>query len=219
LQVAKLQRDKTQNPASDLYGINDAGEIVGQAFTTDSGYGVIYSYGTYTVLSSSFFPVGINNAGQIVSFSSIYSNGVYTPLDLNIPGARYVGASAINNNGQIVENFGTSTGSQGFLYSNGAYTIFPVPPGTRPPSQTFTYPYGINNADEIIGACAGPCLGGYAEQGFIYYEGNFSYFGGPLGDGGLPLGINDAGDIVGAFTNSGGDNLGFVYSGGVYSIL
>ena len=57
-----------------------------------------------------------------------------------------------------------------------------------------TFATGINNADEIVGACRARV------QGFLYTGGTFTGVSDPSGDGSAALlfGINNAGDMVGS---------------------
>ena len=122
------------------YGINDAGQIVGQTLTmrsvppppppdsylfSDGAFSEIFAGGplTHTTLA-----VAINNAGQIVgsyeafgpSGGFLYSNGASSDIGVLL-GKNPTG---INDLGQIVGNFGDATGAHGFL-------LTPAPePGT-----------------------------------------------------------------------------------------
>jgi probable HAF family extracellular repeat protein len=83
--------------------INNNGQVVGCYDTATSGGGFLYSGGTLTYLG--FFPNAINDSGQIVGGSYIYSNGTMTDLNSLIPtdsGWTLTNAEGINNSGQIV---------------------------------------------------------------------------------------------------------------------
>ena len=99
-------------------GINDSGQVVGEA-QTSSGYGhaFLYSNGTMVDLGTlgglESWAQGINASGQVVGASGdinndstqafLYSNG--TMVDLGtLPGCGFASANAINDNGQIVGN-------------------------------------------------------------------------------------------------------------------
>jgi probable HAF family extracellular repeat protein len=87
---------------TDAYGINDAGQVVGN-FTDASNRasGFLYSNGTYTTLldplgTGGTFARGINNAGQTVggysdsihqSHGFFYSGGTFSTLDNPLAGS------------------------------------------------------------------------------------------------------------------------------------
>src|SRR5215469_7447796 len=70
----------------------------------------------------------------------------FTTID--VPGAYYSEATAINNVGQIVGEFGQdqNVDTTGFLYENGTFTTFYYP--ADPP---WTNPFGINDSGLISG--------------------------------------------------------------------
>jgi probable HAF family extracellular repeat protein len=79
-------------PQTEAFGINNAGQVVGDYWDSGFHQGFLYSAGSFTTLSVPSFqqtiPFGINNAGRIVGYAN-------------------------NNNGLV---------AQGFLYSGGSYT-------------------------------------------------------------------------------------------------
>jgi probable HAF family extracellular repeat protein len=186
-------------------GINDSGQIVGNAGTGNQT-AFLYSHGIYTALNDPLanangtYAYGINNAGQIVGYYNtpngrygfLYSNGIYTTLNdpLSQAGTGVnTQAVGINNLGQIVGFYGDGNGAHGFLYSNGTYTTLNDPFGN-------TYAYGINDLGQIVGPY-GP------GHGFIYSNGTFTTLTDPLHGA---AGINDLGQIIWAETvlNSNG---------------
>ncbi|HZT44347.1 MAG TPA: Ig-like domain repeat protein [Chthonomonadaceae bacterium] len=126
--------------------INDSDQLVGSSlyswsyggYVHTSAHGCLVSGGSFTDLGSltgnpetNTEAYGINNAGQIVGYSTgsdnllhafLYSSG--SMQDLGTIGSDYAIAVAINNAGQIVgilqNPYGASLGS--FLYANGAMT-------------------------------------------------------------------------------------------------
>jgi probable HAF family extracellular repeat protein len=221
------------NPTQ-AFGINNKGQIVGQAVTGYSGanptqpsvLGFLYENGDYTTLIApgaavgSTTAFGINNKGQIVGYSSnggtgqsgnsqpfLYNGSTYTTL--NVPGA--IGgsyATGINNKGQIVGY----VGSEGFLYSGGIYTPLNVP------GATSTAAYGINNRGQIVGTfCNGSSC-----AGFLYKNGKYTIINDPMGNN-LPgteaFGINNKGQIVGTYFNLSTGINGFLYENGSYTTI
>jgi probable HAF family extracellular repeat protein len=150
-------------------GINDAGQIVGEYYTSLGGNplpnGFLYSGGVYTTINDPFdvygtIPFGINNEGQIVGYyydgkgvnhGFLYSEGVYTTLNdpLSVgttPGVSGTVAYGINDKGQVVGAYADASGSvHGFTYSAGVYITL------NDPSGVTTQALGINNKGQIVG--------------------------------------------------------------------
>jgi probable HAF family extracellular repeat protein len=139
------------------FGISGSGQIVGTySITNQNGvgpfFGFLLSGGNYTTLGfgSNAELHGINNAGQMVGFSSsdsfFYSDGTYTPL--RVPGTQDTldtAAYGINDAGQIVGWHRGARGIHGFLLSGGSYSRFDVP------DSLDTLLYGINDLGQIVG--------------------------------------------------------------------
>jgi probable HAF family extracellular repeat protein len=149
----------------------------------------------------------INNAGQVVLSTGIYSNGTTTPLPA-LPGQTTpaVGA-AINATGQVAGTAVTSVPS-----SAGGITIETVPVefsnGTLTnlfAQSTEGYATGISSSAEIVGYSVsedtgpGGLIQGYDYIGFIYANGTQSNLPetGVDPDINTPQGINDSGQITG----------------------
>jgi len=145
------------------FGINDAGQIVGDYYDGSRYHGFLLSEGQYTIIkvlsAVGTFAHGINNAGQIVGsyfdgsrfYCFLLSDGVFTTLDA--PGAASpLGTSAygINDAGLIVGTYVVKHEddfrSYGFLFSDGTYTTIDVP-GTTMRTEAF----GINNDGVLAG--------------------------------------------------------------------
>jgi probable HAF family extracellular repeat protein len=188
------------------YGINDAGQIVGN--------GYLFSSGTYITLHDPLGRVattayGINNAGQIVgsyqeghTFISgfLYSGGAYTdiydPLD--------IGGTTSGN------DFSQGIISHGFLYNAGTYITLDDPLATLG-----TVASGINDAGQIVGTYKDATF----SHGFLYSAGTYTTLDDPLATAGTSAsGINDAGQIVGSYTDGTGTHS-FLYSAGTYTTL
>lgn len=75
----------------------------------------------------------------------------------------------------------------------------------------------INNLGQVVGYYE--LAGSDAAKGFVYSQGVYTELSGPAGaDQTLPVGISDAGIVVGGY-RSGGSVYAFVLEGGVYSTL
>jgi probable HAF family extracellular repeat protein len=189
-------------------GINNAGQIVGSS----SAGGFLLSGGTYSPLS--FSPSGINDSNQIVGGNTLYSGGSYTTLTVPIRGATNTIAYGINNSGHIVGSYGfvdpnhiSWPTSIGFLLSGGQYTSLGVMGAT-----------GINNAGQIVGVTP---YGPGETYSFLLQGGNSTPLVVPGAFGfTLASGINDAGVIVGSFTDPEIAHYhGFVLDDGMYTTL
>ena len=108
---------------SDAYGLNDLGEVVGDAELPKAS------------------PIGSG------SHAFFYDGGALQDLG-TLPGDNYSGASAINNDGEIV---GTSSPSSGgnhaFLYSDGALQNLGTLPG-----GSYSIANGINDQGQVVGS-------------------------------------------------------------------
>ena len=129
---------------TEAFGINDAGQIVGNYFdSSGTEHGFLYSGGTYTTLND---PLGdrlapsrrasmtwARSSGTYVDSSGtqhgfLYSGGTYTTIDDALGSSTT--STGINNAGQIVGYYTDSSGTlHGFLAT---------PPATT--TYTFTYP-------------------------------------------------------------------------------
>ncbi len=205
---------------TDLYGINDTGQIVGinTAFPYQAGFQ--YENGVFTTLPFPGISRDINNVGQIVgqyyTFSGnrafLYSGGEFTLLP-EFPSLSASSALGINDAGQIVGYYvDTKTpGSlpdHGFLYSNGTLTTIDFP------GALWTVASSINNVGQIAGTFRYPGAVGYI-HGFVLSNGVFSMVDEPgaldaYPYGTIVTGINDSGDLVGSLSNPSG-GCAFIY--------
>jgi probable HAF family extracellular repeat protein len=166
----------------------------------------------------------INNHGQVVGWLTfgasaehafIYSAGVRT--DLGTLGGTSSRANALNDLGQVVGYADTSAdGRRAFLFSSGVMTNLGALGGT------YSAANGINNAGAVVGETRGVT---YRErQGFLYSGGSMQSLApyAPAGAIGTAFDINEAGQIVGAYT-AGPETVpewplsGFELAGGAWS--
>ena len=216
-------------------GINYAGQIVGLTIGSNGSFlgGFVYSGGTYAPFNDPLAgngpnqftgPTAINNSGQIVGtypdsngtfHAFLYSGSSFTTLPTPT-GAAWVQPKGINDAGQIVGLTIGSNGSflGGFLYSGGTYAPFNDPLAGNGPNQ-FTGPTAINNSG-LVGTY--PDSNG-TFHAFLYSGSSFTTLPTPTGAAWVqPMGINDAGQIVGLTIGSDGSFLGgFLYSGDTYA--
>jgi uncharacterized membrane protein len=145
--------------SSDASGINDAGEIAGDFFssTDRTHHGFVLKAGEYKQLdppgSTNTFGGGINTAGLVAFFwvdakgyvqSSLYNGKKFTSID--VPGAASTYAQAVNTAGDIVffvfDPYGVEHAA---LKKGNAYFIFDDPKGSQAAAT------GINDSNLIVG--------------------------------------------------------------------
>jgi hypothetical protein len=209
-------------------GINDDGDIAG-TYQDNVGQGVhgfLLAKGKFSSLNVPFGDqyyteaVGVNNSGLVIGvysqladnspiFGFTYDNGNYAQL--SYPSATQTQPSGVNNSGDVTGNYADGSGIyHGFLLKGGTFMSFDVP------NSTATFPTAVNDSDVIVGTyCTGDvndCL--YDLVGvayFIYNNGTFTALNLPWTSGYTnPYGIDDAGDIVGSFTDQSGLSHGFL---------
>jgi uncharacterized membrane protein len=169
-------------------GINANGDIVG--FYTDN---VGNNTGT-----------GANNRHGF-----LLHNGAFTAIDF--PGAGSTEAWRINNNGEVVGRYLSPTDSKWHLYrlNSGSFTAIPDFPGaTQTAPGGYSHLGGLNSQGDITSDYCGstPCQNlpsndvvDAGVHGFLLSAGIYTTIDPPGAMGSLALGINDYGDIVGAY--------------------
>lgn len=112
----------------------------------------------------------------------------------------------------IVGSYGVNSRHHGFAYDGHTYLTIDVPGAFE------TEAHGINSEGRIVG--------GYRIdeqtpwQGFVYADGAFTTLTPPMSVyGGGSAGINDAGQIVGQYTDANGVTHGYLYAKGTYTTL
>jgi probable HAF family extracellular repeat protein len=154
---------------------------------------------------------GINDTGDIVGTYNTSTANVGFLLDkhgnlttFNALGSDDTIAEGINNAGQVVGHFF----DHGFLREpDGTVTSFDAP-GPEPHT---IIPYGINDSGQISGTLANPV------QGFVKDGSTVTAFDVPGGTDTNARGLNNAGDVVGTFTDGTGErNEGFLKEGGTF---
>jgi uncharacterized membrane protein len=227
-------------PGSEAFGINDEGQVVGLFINTSiqpSEQGFDYNsstraFSTIPTLRNPAFTLspyseamGVNNLNQVVGSSDalgfLYSNGVFTiinvPGSINVPNGAPTLPIGINNAGQIVGTYYTSSVSSpnpptfGFLDTDGVFSTISVP------GSPATAANGINDAGQIIGSFrSGDFRSGH---GFLENNGVFTTIDAPGGSFTTAEGINNLGQIVGTFNNSAGFEGGFLDTNGIFTTI
>lgn len=202
--------------STDTYvqGINDLGSLVGQYDSKDVNpvaRAFVYAGDTFTTLDFPGqvlrpYPYDINNSGQIVgdigNVGFLDTGGTVTTIEY--PGTFGTSAYGINDAGEIVGAF-QATGASfpaGFLYSGGVYTTL-----TNPLATTYTLATDINNLRQIVGNYD-------SNHGFLYSGGAYTSIDFPGAASTAVSGINDAGQIIGTYVDTSGNEHGFVLTGG-----
>jgi len=207
---------------TEIWAINDNGDVVGYYYDGTRNHGFLLSNGVYTTIdppgSVDTFVQGINNIGQVVGnyddadgnqIPFLLSAGVYT--DLSFPTSVYYPyALGINNLGAVVGNYDDSIGNgHGFLLlQNGTFTSIDYPDD----SPVFlTQAWGINDGNQIVGTYLAT-----SESELVGYEDNngiFTVIAVPGATGEDVFDINNGGQLVGDY-GTGTNVQGYVTATG-----
>jgi probable HAF family extracellular repeat protein len=205
--------------------VNDSGEVAGYSYVDDlTRHAFLYKNGLMRDLGSLggySAALSINNAGEIVGFSSespfgvahpvVYRNGRISAINpFGDPSNEGI-AWKLNDRGVIVGEAVNGSSTNGFIYSRGAVTNIGTFPGGRN-----SFAYAINDGGQVVGVADAPfqdrCFDyqtqqtvpctNYAFQGFLYDRGALldlrSLVGSNSGwDVLWPFDINDRGQLTG----------------------
>ena len=198
---------------SSASGINDAGEVAGEANTAESIVPFVWTP-KGQLKRIPLLPgdncgqgLGINNHGHVAGYSSgpkgkqaflwTRSNRV---RNLGIlPGGNYSSASDINDSDEVAGTSGSAAGERAVLWTtNGNIRDLGTLPGYASSEAS-----AINNNGDIVGYSKGP----RGMRAFLWTEASGMQDLGvlPGGDSSRALGINDMGTVVGSSTSSSGD--------------
>lgn len=211
------------------YGINQAGAVVGVYTVGTSNHGFLWDQGSILdigPLGSGGSVKSINNRGEIVGTRTDASGRTHafvwrrasftdvgvTSLRLRRPTASNQG-SAINDRGQVVGDFASRGGvTHAFLWDQGVMTELSTPTGKYSSARS------INNNGTVAGEYEAGAQYRFAYHACTWSNGAMSDLGIP-GAGSHASGINDAGQVVGAFIGSNGSWHAFLWQDRVLTDL
>jgi uncharacterized membrane protein len=213
---------------SDAWGINAAGDVVGNCSFGPQFLGFLWQRGVFTTInvpgSTYTAAFSINSVGVIVgefgdavtTHAYVLRNGKFTQIDF--PGAISTGAPRINDKGDILGGYLTADNpfvAHGFLLTHD---------GTF---QTIAYPGALESGGNAINS-RGDIVGNWDNDlffnfhGFLLTGGEFTTldYPGAIGElgGSNPTGINASGQICGVFVDADGSH-GYVFDSGVFTAI
>lgn len=157
-----------------------------------------------------FVAVGIAAAPPLTfTFSDVHANKTATETD----------TFGVNNSATIAGDYVDANNVQHGMIKGGKLITIDHPNCTT--SGGFTAGaiafYGLNKSCAAAGWCTSTKTGLY--EGFVYASGKFTPINFPKSNGTQALGINDTGDVVGLYLDSGGVQHGFVKKGSKYTSI
>ena len=201
-----------------FYGTNEAGTYVGTTLdpAVNRRVGLVYSGGVASTFeapgASLTYAVDINSAGTILGRDNdaagaahgfTKAGGVYTAFDA--PGALGTVPYSFNDAGTVVGSYTDAANrTHAFLETNGVYTTVDDPLG-KPTSILF----GINDLGTSVGYFYDPVAD--QTQGFLRLaNGTIQNLNYPGSGESYPIGINDAGQIVGVEFDANDNGFGYL---------
>lgn len=169
--------------------------------------------------SSQTVPYGIDNRGEVVGIYRVtgiqdaamfkWDTGLATNIILPSPPTKlYPSVSDVNNAGEIVGAFTEAGNTYGFVLANGVLTTIDVPGSLMTLSAR-----GINDRGQIVGAYS-DALG--TLHGYLLNKGEFTTIDYPGSQATVVDRINNIGQMVGTFADSGGLHA-FLLDDGVFT--
>src|SRR6266480_1844122 len=194
-------------------GINDAGEVAGEANTAESIVPFVWTP-KGLLKQIPLLPgdncgqaLGINRHGHVVGYSSgpegkqafLWTRHTGVRNLGVLPGGNYSSASDINDLDEVAGTSGSAAGERAVLWTtNGNIRDLGTLPG-----DTSSEASAINNNGDVVGYSKGP----RGIRAFLWTQATGMQDLGvlPGGDSSRALGINDMGAVVGSSTSSSGD--------------
>jgi probable HAF family extracellular repeat protein len=203
-------------------GLNNLGQVVG-TYNDSAGNsnGFLYTGGKYITVdapgATNTFLFGINDFGQILGVSQNINTG---KLDVfldthgtfsDVADANAFNPLALNDRDQVLGQFLSGAFGYGVLKAGGIIT--PVNLSGAPPGSAFLD--GFNNLNQPTGAVCD----NVTCHGTIDANGVFTEFDVPQATFTSGNGINDLGQVVGPYTDSAGNEHGFIYTNGHFTTI
>lgn len=158
-----------------------------------------------SILCKRCFALSMIVAAMVVGFVPLAGAGFFSFSAFAFPGASQTWAYGINSDGGIV-GFFSLDGYHGYLMKDGRFTVLDAPWAVRN-----TMAFGINDEGQVVGRAG--------NSGFLLSDGTYQRIdvpgAGPSGT--YAQAINNAGQIVGWYYGSDGQQHGFLLDAGVYS--
>jgi uncharacterized membrane protein len=144
--------------ATFVWGINDAGQLVGSYADGTGNHGFVKTGPVYTTIdvpgASDTYATGIDNAGQVVGIyvespgdaPRLFMRNGAAFSTFDVPGSIFTNVWGINNVGQIVGSYSDMTGTHGFVKDGPSITTYDVP------GAAGTEAFGINDAGQVVGS-------------------------------------------------------------------
>jgi uncharacterized membrane protein len=196
-------------------GINSKGVIVGNFGSQSGTHGFVLQDGQFTqvdVPGSTYSDVeGINDAGILGGIYLDPSSNIHSFLrfgpnqfrTVEFPGSDYTAVNALNNKLELTGKMSPPFVSA-FLFSDHQWVNFYFPDAFTTTGR------GINNLTQVVGIF-NPQDPFAPQQGFLRNaDGTFQQIDFPGSAGGYAGGINDAGVIVGGYSDSAGNSHGYI---------
>lgn len=163
--------------------------------------------GLFLVVALSLTSIAANAASQCPTFT-------YSDVSVNVSGALQTDSYAINDSGVIAGDYIDSAGVQHGMLMKGKQVVTIDDPDCAAGTLTF---YGVNSTGVAAGQCYLNSTG--LLGALVWNKGKFTTLVPPDSTTANASGINDNGDVVGSYTDSSGQQHGFVYSNGKYAKL
>jgi probable HAF family extracellular repeat protein len=198
---------------SSASGINDAGEVAGEANTAESIVPFVWTpqgglrRSPLLAGDNCGQTFGINKHGSVVGYSSgprgrrafLWTRKARAQNLGSLPGGNHSSASDINDLDEVVGTSGSAAGDRAVLWTtNGDIRDLGTLPG-----DTSSEASAINNNGDVVGYSKGP----RGMRAFLWTQATGMQDLGvlPGGDSSRALDINDMGDVVGSSTSSSRD--------------
>jgi probable HAF family extracellular repeat protein len=219
-------------------GINAAGEVVGYSLSPDgSYYPFLYTNGVMSAVSPTAIGqsiVGVNNSGQVVGLTYLFSNGTATTLSAETTSSSFR-AKGINDSNQVIGDH-TITPPTGIIIGGVTPTpsthavLMNLNPNGTPNGPlidlgtlggTNSYAFGVNNSGNVVGEAQ--TAGNTGWHAFVYSNGTMTDLFPGSSSSSIASAINNAGDITGingaeAFLYSNGQVIDIGTVGGTGAV-